>query len=399
MAGWQIMVNLDRSNRRGRSLGLVAGGVVGVLVLLVLSFQLGLSTAGAGSGEVSPDAVRELEPVLSLYDELRGDAVDPPAADELVEAAAQGMVEALDDPYAHLYDEQSYERLSQALQGQFSGVGLVLESREDGPVIVSVIEGAPAEEAGISAGERIVEVDGEDVSDTTIEELVAVVSGEAGTDVELTLDGGERGRYTVTVTRAEIDLPNVESRLLDDGAGYVRLIQFTDDVGQDVRDAVAELDEQGADGYVLDLRGNPGGLLDEAIDVASVFIEDGPVVSVQQREGDRVTYDAQGGAIDAPLVVLVDEGSASASEIVAGAVKDRDRGQIVGEQTFGKGTVQTIQPLPEGYGVKFTTARYYTPSGGSIEDSGVAPDLVVGDVEEQLTQAQEALGERTAGSG
>lgn len=393
------MVELDRSGRRGPRLGLVAGGVVALLVLLVLSFQLGVSSGGAATEGVPTDAVRELEPVLSLYDELRGDAVDAPDSDALVEAAAQGMVDALDDPYAHLYDEQSYERLTQSLQGQFSGVGLVLESREDGPVIVSVIEGAPAEEAGITAGERIVEVNGEDVGEATIEELVALVSGEAGTEVTLTLDGGERGRYTVTVTRAEIDLPNVESRLLDDGAGYVRLVQFTDDVGQDVREAVADLGEQGAEGYVLDLRGNPGGLLDEAIDVASVFIEDGPVVSVQQREGERVTYDAQGEAIDDPLVVLVDGGSASASEIVAGAVKDRDRGQIVGEQTFGKGTVQTIQPLPEGYGVKFTTARYFTPSGDSIEESGVMPDLVVDEVDEQLAQAQEALGERTAEAG
>lgn len=391
------MVDLDRPPRRGRRLGLVAGGVVGLLVLLVLSFQLGVSAAGAPAASgPSGDVVADLEPVLSLYDELRDDAVDAPASEELVEGAAEGMIEALDDPYAHLYDEQSYERLSQSLEGQFSGVGLVLESREDGPVIVSVIEGSPAEDAGISSEERIVEVDGEDVSDATIEELVAVVSGEAGTDVTLTLDGGERGRYTVTVTRAEIELPNVESRLLDDGAGYVRLVQFTDDVGQDVRAAVTELTDEGADGFVLDLRGNPGGLLDEAVDVAGVFIEDGPVVSVEQRAGDRVTYDATGEAVDAPLVVLVDEGSASASEIVAGAVKDLDRGQIVGQQTFGKGTVQTVQPLPEGYGVKFTTARYFTPSGQSIEDAGVTPDVVVEGAEEQLARAQEALVERIA---
>ena len=394
------MMDLEPAPRRRRRVWPITAGVIGVLVLLVLSFQLGVSSTGSAvAGPASGGASDELEPVISLFEELRDEAVDAPDPDALVESAAQGMLESLDDPYAHFYDEESYSDLNQALEGQFSGVGLVLEAGEDGPVIVSVIEGAPAAEAGISVGERIVEVNGEDVSDATIEQLVAQVKGEAGTEVTLTLAGGDRGRYTVTVVRADIELPQIEARLLDDEAGYIRLLQFTDDVGQEVEAAVDDLISDGAQGFVLDLRGNPGGLLDEAVEVASVFIEDGPVVSVQEREGERVTFEASGEAIDLPLVVLVDGGSASASEIVAGAVKDRDRGELVGEPTFGKGTVQTIRSLPDGLGVKFTTARYYTPSGDSIEESGITPDRVVSGPEEQLMAAQAELNEVLAQAG
>lgn len=391
------MMDFEPSPRRRSRVWLVVAGLAVVVFLLVASFQLGASTTNtelpaAAAGE----AVSDLDPVVELFDELRDEAVNAPDEDQLVESALQGMLDSLEDPYAHFYDEQSYAELNQILDGQFSGVGLVLEDRTDGPVIVSVIEGAPADEAGISEAERIVEVNGEDVTDATIEQLVGKVKGEAGTDVELTLAGGERGRYSVTVTRAEIELPQIESRLLDDGAGYIRLLQFTDLVGQDLRQTADELVDQGAEGIVLDLRGNPGGLLDEAVEVASVFIEDGPIVSVQERVGNRQTFEARGDALGMPLVVLVDGGSASASEIVAGAVKDRDRGQIVGEQTFGKGTVQTIRSLPDGFGVKFTTARYFTPSGRSIEETGITPDRVVEDEDEQLAAAQAVLDAQVA---
>jgi carboxyl-terminal processing protease len=217
--------------------------------------------------------------------------------------------------------------------------------------------------------------------------------------VELTLAGGSQGEYTVTITRAEIQVPQIDSRLLDEGAGYIQLLQFSDSVGADVRSTAEKLLEQGAEGIVLDLRGNPGGYLNEAVEVASVFIDDGPIVSVQERQGARQMYEAEGNALDVPLVVLVDSGSASASEIVAGAVKDRGRGELVGEQTFGKGTVQTIHSLSGGMGAKFTTARYYTPSGSSIEDTGITPDRVVEDSEDQLAAAQAELNEQLARAG
>ena len=395
------MIDLDRPphNRsrlwRRPRIWPAAAGIVAVLVLVVLSFQLGASTRGATTVPVT-DTPGELEPVEELFNELREDAVSAPDPDALIEGAMEGMLEAVEDPYAHFYDAESYAQLNASLQGHFSGVGLVLEDREDGPVIISVLDGTPAAAAGITEGERIVEVDGKDMRDASTEQLVAEVKGEAGTDVQLTLDGGERGEYTVTITRAEIDVPMIESRLLEDGAGYVRLLQFTDDAGENVRTAATELLEQGADGIVLDLRGNPGGYLHEAVAVASVFIEDGPVVSVQEREGERETFEAAGEALDVPLVVLVDEGSASASEIVAGAVKDLDRGELVGEQTFGKGTVQTIRGLSDGLGVKFTTARYFTPSGQSIEEVGITPDRVVQGEEAQLAAAQAELHEQLA---
>lgn len=392
------MIDLDNAPRRRRPRAWpAAAGAVTVLLLVVVAFQLGASTTGPVSlSAPADDVTADLEPVAELFGQLQREAVSAPDAEVLIEGALEGMLEAVDDPYAHFYDDESYAQLNQAMQGQFSGVGLVLEDKEEGPVIVSVIDGTPAAEAGIAEGERIVEVDGRDVRDVSTEELVSLVKGEAGTDVDLTLDGGDRGEYTVTVTRAEIDVPVIESRLLEDGAGYVRLLQFTSDVGQDVRDAATELLDEGADGIVLDLRGNPGGYLNEAVDVASVFIDDGPIVSVEEREGRRETLEATGEALDVALVVLVDGGSASASEIVAGAVKDRDRGEIVGEPTFGKGTVQTIRGLPDGLGAKFTTARYYTPAGRSIEGVGVIPDRVVEGEDEQLAAAQAELVEQLA---
>lgn len=385
------MMDLEQpTRRRSRVWPAAAAALVG-LVLLVLAFQLGASTTGPDRVLGGTTVPSELDPVVELYAELQEEAVEAPDSDELVEGALEGMLDSLDDPYAYFYDEMAYAELNRALEGEFTGVGLVLEDREDGPVIVSVIEGAPADEAGVAVGERIVEVDGEDVTDLSIEQLVADVTGDAGTEVTLTFDGGDRGRYTVTVTREEIEVPQIEARLLDDGAGYVRLLQFTEGTAEDLRTEVQGLLDGGAGGIVLDLRGNPGGFLDEAIEVASVFVEDGPVVSVQERVGERQTYEAVDDAIAAPLVVLVDAGSASASEIVAGAVQDRDRGTIVGEQTFGKGTVQTIRSLPDGLGAKFTTARYYTPSGRSIEETGVTPDRVVAGEEDQLAAAQETL--------
>ncbi|HSK90426.1 MAG TPA: S41 family peptidase, partial [Euzebyales bacterium] len=254
--------------------------------------------------------------------------------------------------------------------------GLLLEETPQGPVIVSVFEGTPADEAGIEEGEQIVSVDGENVRDEPLENIVSKVKGEAGTSVVLGLDGGDRGPRELKVTRAEFDVPMLSTETIADDVGYIRLRQFVDGSAEQVRESVTTLRDQGVAGVILDLRNNPGGLLNEAVDVASVFVENGEIVSVEERDGDRESFSATGDAIeDIPLVVLVDGHSASASEIVAGAIQDAERAPVVGETTFGKGTVQTIAQLSDGAGAKFTTARYYTPSGDSIEGVGVAPDV------------------------
>lgn len=265
---------------------------------------------------------------------------------------------------------------------------------------MTVFEGSPAAEAEMEVGERITSVDGTPVEGEPLDVVVDRIKGEEGTEVTLGLTGGAAGDREVTIERRSIELPNLTSELLDGGVGYVGLLQFTDGIGDEVRSAVTDLRDEGATSIVLDLRGNPGGLLQEAVDVAGVFVEDGAVVSVVERGQAAEEVEATGDAFaELPLAVLVDGGSASASEIVAAAVQDLDRGPIVGETTFGKGTVQTIRPLTDGSGMKFTTAEYLTPSGGSIEGTGVVPDREVAERDAQLDAAVELLSAAVAAAG
>lgn len=363
---------------------------VAVVVVLAAVAGAGLFTlvvddtaagAGVAGGSVDP----ELAPLTELYDALTDSAVDAPDSEQLVDAAIEAMLDEIDDPYAQFFSADEFESFNNSLDGTFSGVGLVLEDTPDGPVIVTVLEDTPAAQAGIEEGERIVSVNGESVADEPLESIVTRVKGDAGTPVTLGLRGGDAGSRELEVTRAEFDLPVLETDPLDGDAAYVRLYQFTDGAGERLRAAVQGLVDDGVDGIVLDLRGNPGGLLNEAVDVASLFIEDGPVVDVEERASDRQTFDAIGDALDVPVAVLIDGASASASEIVAGAIQDAGRGPVVGEQSFGKGTVQTITRLGDGSGAKFTTARYFTPSGDSIEGVGVEPDIEVAPADDATT--------------
>ncbi len=391
----------------------VLGGLTALVVVAALVFsayRVGSEGAG-GFVEVpvggSADRVpAELEPLVELYEDLQTDAVDPPDSEVLVEGAIEGMLEALDDPYARYYDPAAYEDFSDQLDGTYAGVGMELQETPEGLYVVRVFEGTPADEGGVRSGDRILGVDGEDVTEQPIEAVVNQVRGEPGTDVELELEreDDEVETVTTTLTRAEIAIPRLEASVLDDGAAHIELLQFTTGVADEVREVIGAAVEDGADGVVLDLRGNPGGLLRESVNVASVFLDDEVVVRVQERSGEEETLSAAGDpAGDFPLVVLVDGGTASASEIVAAAVQDADRGIVIGEPTFGKGTVQTIRTLPGGSGAKFTTAAYFTPSGESIEEVGVEPDREVAageDAEEdpQLSAAQDALQSLLAGS-
>jgi len=372
------------------SLGLISG-----------AYRLGVLEGEGADGAAALPA--DFDTLGQVYDKVRRDAVEKPPPEKLLEGAINGMLGVLGDQYADYYDAGEFDDLNNQLEGTFVGIGVVLEDTETGLTIQSVIPGSPAEAAGLESGERIVTVDGVDVRTTPTREVAERVRGEAGTTVRLGLEGGTKGPREVSVTRAQLDLPNVESRQLAGDIGYVSLQQFTDQSGAEVRTAVDELLAGGSRGLVLDLRGNPGGLLRSAIDVTSVFAESGEVVRVGRDAETGQVYRTDGGAVaDVPLVVLVNQGSASASEIVAGALQDLDRGEIVGETTFGKGTVQTISRLDDGGGVKFTTARYFTPSGDSIDGVGVRPDRVVaagtGPEDVQLTAAEQILAPLIAAS-
>ena len=372
-------------------------GLVLLAAVATVSYDLGVTTAPVTASVEASDSsdLDFLEEIISALDD---DAVEAPEDEELVKGAVDGLFKALDDPYARYYDKDAFADLNAMLDGGFSGIGVVLEEKPKGLIIVNVFEGTPAAKADMRKGERITSVDGTPVESRPVDVIINMIKGDEGTEVTLGLAGGPQGTRTVTLTRARIELPNIESRQLADGAGYVKMTQFTSGVGDEIRAEVTSLVEAGARGVVLDLRGNPGGLLNEAVEVSSVFIEDGDVVSVKERGQPERSLTAEGDAIEGlPVVVLVDKGSASASEIVAGALQDADRATIVGEPTFGKGTVQTIHRLQTGGGVKYTTAEYFTPSGDSIEDVGVKPDRLVKGEKAQLAAAREELSALIAG--
>ena len=366
-------------------------GLVLLAAVGAAGYSYGTQNASVPAQSAAPaeGSLRFLEEII---DEVQQDAVQTPNEDKLVNGAVKGLLAELDDPYARYYDPEAYSDLNAMLDGGFSGIGVVLEEKPKGLIVVAVFEDTPAARAGMEEGERIISVDGTSVKDKPIDAVVEMIKGDEGTDVTLGLVGGSKGRREVTMTRERIEIPNVESKMLSDGAGYVQMRQFTTDVGETIREEVTALVEKGAKGIVLDMRGNPGGLLNEAVNVASVFIEEGAIVAVKERGAPRKTYNAKGDALEqVPLVVLVNKGSASASEIVAGALQDAGRGTLVGQRTFGKGTVQTIHRLEAGGGVKYTTAEYFTPSGDSIEDVGVKPDRKVVDVDKQLYVARAEL--------
>lgn len=377
----------------------LAGTIVLVLGLCTVAFELGVRRGDASAGLPSEFAVLE-----QVYADVSARGVEPPPEATLVDGAVEGMVEALGDEYAEYYDAQEFAALESALDGRFVGIGVVLEDTEVGLTVQTVLPDSPAERAGLEPGEQIVTVDGNDVSDTASDLVVEQVRGEEGTTVVLGLRGGSAGDREVSVVREQLEVPNTEARLLDGGVGYVALRQFTQAAGSDVTTEVRALLDEGARALVLDLRGNPGGYLPAAIAVTNVFVSEEQVVRVGRDPETAMEYRADDEAVapDVPLAVLVDGGSASASEIVAGALQDLDRADLVGTTTFGKGTVQTITDLPDARGLKFTTDRYYTPSGDSIDGVGIEPDRVVeageGDDDPQLDAAQQTLVAALSGS-
>jgi carboxyl-terminal processing protease len=284
--------------------------------LLVLVLGAGLLTAGLElqtSRSATATLPEEFAPLAEVYERIQRRAVDPPSDRELLEGALQGMLDILDDPYAVYYSAEAFADLEEMLEGRFTGVGMVLEDSPDGLRVVSVLPESPAEAAGVEPGERLVSVDGRDVGGLPLEVVVNLVRGQEGEPVVLGFEAGSAGPRELEIVRAELELPTTEARMLDDGAGYVRLLSFSERAAQALRSEIEALIEQGAHGIVFDLRNNPGGLLREAVAVASVFVEDGPIVSVKERVGEREVMRARGEAIaDVPLVVLVDRGTASA---------------------------------------------------------------------------------------
>ncbi|MFB6275919.1 MAG: carboxyl-terminal processing protease CtpB [Halothece sp.] len=295
--------------------------------------------------------------------------------------AIRKSLEQLNDPYTRFLDPQEYESLKNQTSGELSGVGLRLEINEKNQslTVVEPIENSPAAKAGIKPGDEIVAINGKPTSLLSLEQASELIRGESGTKVKLQLSRTGKGLFALTLTRAEIELPRVTYELRKTNqmrVGYIKVKEFSSHATEQMREAILDLKKKNAEAYVVDLRNNPGGLLYASIEMARMWLDQGAIVSTVDRSGDDKTFRANDTAItDKPLAVLVNGKSASASEILAGALKDNNRAIIVGSKTYGKGTVQSVNSLSDGSGVAVTVARYYPPSGKNINHHGIKPDV------------------------
>lgn len=314
--------------------------------------------------------------------------IDPDLA-TLIAGATAGMVQALDDPYSAYLEPELYQDLQGNIQGIYGGVGLLITMDSDQRLtVVSPFKGTPAQRAGIVSGDQILRIDDRDTSELDLEQAAALMQGEPGTQVVLLIYRQGQSPWEVTLTREIIEIPTVEGQYLEGypGIAYIAVTNFTEHTGAELGQLITELRQQQLEGIVLDLRNNPGGSLPAALEVASFFVPKGPVVYIHGKGKSETLHTVHPHRVDVPLVVLVNGGSASASEIVAGAIKDTGAGKLVGETTFGKGLVQTVFPLSGGAAVKLTTAKYLTPGQHDIHQVGIVPD-----VEIELTPEEEMV--------
>ncbi len=362
-------------------------------IVVLTALMITLTDAWAAK---QADAFKQLDLLLEVRHELVESYVEEPNQLELVEAAVQGMVASLNDPYTVFVPSEHLDQFSDRLTGSFSGIGAEIDMQDGRPRIVTPLEDSPAWKSGIMAGDLILEVDGETTQDESQMDVIKRIKGEAGTDVILRVRRETGEELDITITRAQIKVQTVRGArrsadqsydfMLDPThkVGYVRISQFTDKTAEELRSALGELNEQGAKGVILDLRFDPGGLLDSAVEVSNMFLTGGKrIVSTEGRKWPKQVFDSDEDTVmpDTPLVVLANEGSASASEVVTGALSDNKRALFVGTRTFGKGSVQQVRGLDSGLGaLKLTGAYYYLPSGRNIhrkpdaEVWGVDPD-------------------------
>lgn len=368
------------------ALGFVGGYIAG-WVLHGENVPLGSIVAGSDEAE---EAGRLQQRIIQ---ELLDRYYRPVDVDKLTRAGVNGALQALNDPYTVYLTPEETRAFEEKQRGEYSGIGASLQAGERGLVITGVFDGSPAKQAGLEPGDIIVSVDGKPTAGVAIETSIARIKGEAGTDVELTIARKGAGpEMVVTVTRRTIEIPETRTRMERAGGekvGYIQLYEFGGKAAEHVRRDVQRLAGQGAKAFILDLRFNGGGLLNQAVDVTGIF-RTGVVTSTKGLHSPLEVLKTQGPVeTTKPLVVLVNGYSASASEIVTGALKDPDRAEIVGERTFGKGLVQSIIPIEDGAALKLTTAVYYTPDGTNINKKGITPDITV--VDKRQTKKDEQL--------
>jgi carboxyl-terminal processing protease len=377
------------------------GALAGAAATLLITQPHALSFGSVASASAS-DTYRELNLFGDVFERVRADYVEKPDDSKLVESAINGMLAGL-DPHSSYMDPKSFRDMQVQTRGEFGGLGIEV-TMEDGLVkVVAPIDDTPAAKAGVMANDVITQLDGEAVQGLTLNQAVDKMRGPVNTKIKLTImRKGSDKPIDVTIVRDVIRVKSVRSHVEGDDVGYIRITQFNEQTTDGLKQAIDDLNSQlGADkikGYVVDLRNNPGGLLDQAISVSDTFLDKGEIVSTRGRNPEETQrFNARPGDMTKgkPVIVLINGGSASASEIVAGALQDHKRATLIGTRSFGKGSVQTIIPLGAGNGaLRLTTARYYTPSGRSIQAKGITPDIeVLQDVPDDLKAQTDSKGE------
>ena len=361
-------------------------GNVKIVLMVFAVFLVGVLIGSGQSQKVSAlsnSTYEDLKVFTDVLGLIQKDYVEETKSKDLIYGAIKGMLETL-DPHSAFMPPNMYKEMQEETKGRFEGLGIEITIKDTILTVVSPIEGTPAYKAGVLAGDQIVKIDGESTKNFTLMDSVKRLRGPRGTKVTISiLREGFTKPKDFTLVREVIPVRSVRHELLEKNYGYIRLSQFQEKTDDEFEKAMKALEEESKGtlrGLILDLRNNPGGLLDQAVKITDRFVESGLIVSVEGRKEDqRMKFYAHpdGKLAHYPLVVLVNGGSASGAEIVAGALQDQGRGLIVGTQTFGKGSVQTIIPLKDGSGLRLTTARYYTPSGRSIQAKGIVPDIIV----------------------
>lgn len=375
---------------KGVGIGIFAGLVAAVILfssVFMVLYQGGFihvstngevyvqDTSTSDEDGIGSTVEKKLNALDTLLDTFYFDDVDAKAAQDSIFKA---YVDAYGDKYTVYYTPEEYQEILESTSGTFYGIGAVCQKNEDGSVlVVEAYQNAPAYQAGIRNGDSILKADGKDLADLDLSSAVALIKGEKGTAVELEVRRNEEV-FTVRVVRDEVKVQTVEYVMMENNIGYLRIAQFDSVTTEQFKAALSDLKTQGMASMVIDIRANPGGVLNSVVDILDEILPDGLIVYTEDKAGNREEYKGQNSnELNVPLAVLVDENSASASEIFAGAVQDYGKGEIIGTQTFGKGIVQTIRGLTDGSAVKYTIAKYFTPLGQDIHGKGVTPDRIV----------------------
>ena len=356
-----------------------------MLVFLLIIATAGLTVFALTFGddkavEVNSPERREFEKLYTAYDQIQDQYFEDVDRNVLVNGAINGMVDSLEDPYSDYMNEEEASQFLEGISSSFQGIGAEVQERGGFITVVSPIKNSPAEKAGVLPNDQITAVDGESIQGFTTTEAVMLIRGEKGTEVTLTIMRGENADpIDITIVRDEIPIETVYAEMVGDNVAHIQVTSFSENTYQELLDAIETMEAEGMEAIVMDVRQNPGGLLDVALKISDLFIEEGkPLFEVQAKGAEPEIYTSSSGTkIDVPVTMLIDGGSASASEILAGAMNESADIKLVGEKTFGKGTVQTANDLQDGSNLKFTTAKWLTPDGNWIHEKGIEPDVAV----------------------